>query len=145
MMRLDRGRDRGAVAVFFALQGATWVLLASLIVVGGGRVRAHQRAYNIAAEAARIGGQVIDEASAIRGVVPKRIDEPRAKQAVKDYLTAAGVTDWTVTIQQAAGARPATVVVTATIVFENPTGIRLPDLDSVFVVTGTATATLVFG
>ncbi|MEU4527015.1 hypothetical protein AB0F49_02195 [Micromonospora ureilytica] len=54
---------------------------------GAGQLRTLQRAQNLAAEAARAGGQAIDRATAIEGG-PKRIDEPEARKAVADYLAA---------------------------------------------------------
>ncbi|MCO1595709.1 hypothetical protein M8C17_11090 [Micromonospora sp. RHAY321] len=56
---------------------------------GAGQLRSLQRADNLAAEAARAGGQAIDRATAIEGG-PKRIDQPQARVAVADYLTSAG-------------------------------------------------------
>ncbi|WBB71011.1 hypothetical protein [Micromonospora sp. WMMD812] len=63
---------------------------------GAGQLRTLQRADNLAAEAARSGGQAIDRATAIAGG-PKRIDEPQARAAVADYLAAADTAGHTVT------------------------------------------------
>ncbi|MFJ6196710.1 hypothetical protein [Micromonospora sp. NPDC092111] len=52
---------------------------------GAGQLRTLQRADDLAAEAARSGGQVIDRAAAIAGR-PKVIDERGARTAVAHYL-----------------------------------------------------------
>nr|WP_139135816.1 hypothetical protein [Micromonospora yangpuensis] len=57
---------------------------------GSGQLRSMQRAENLAAEAARTGGQSIDRARAIAGG-SKEIDEDDARAAVRSYLAAAGV------------------------------------------------------
>ncbi len=63
---------------------------------GAGQLRTLQRAENLAAEAARAGGQAIDRATAIEGG-PKRINRREARRAVRNYLTTAGASDHTVT------------------------------------------------
>jgi hypothetical protein len=84
-------RDAGRVSVFVAI-----TLLAVFIVIGvsydGARqLMTMQRAHNLAAEAARSGGQAIDVAAAIDGG-PKRLDVDAANAAVNSYRLAAGVT-----------------------------------------------------
>ncbi|WP_405103720.1 hypothetical protein [Micromonospora sp. NBC_01412] len=58
---------------------------------GAGQLRSMQRADNLAAEAARTGGQSIDRAKAIEGG-PKVIDQVAARAAVSSYLAATEVT-----------------------------------------------------
>jgi Flp pilus assembly protein TadG len=135
MMRPFRksNRDRGKVAVFFALMAPVWLAFLGLLAVGGGRIRAYQHAYYVAAEAARAGGQAIQYGPAIDGGA-KRIDEARAVTAAQAYLAAAGATG-TVKIDPVSQ----TITVTATIVYKHPVG--LPVLgEKTWHVTGTATA-----
>lgn len=135
MMRLRRGRDTGAVAIYFAVVAPAWVMILALVVVGGARVRAHERAFNIAAEAARAAGQAIDPGSAVAGR-PKRIDPALAVAAAQSYLSAAGATG-TVVIDSSQ-----TLTVTAKIAYTNPAGLPVIGGSS-WTATGKATATLV--
>ncbi len=81
------------VAVF------TLVLLAAigLVVDGGGKVRALQRADEAAREAARAGSQMLDVPSAVRGTGP-RVAPAAAARAARAYLRAADV-EGTVTVE----------------------------------------------
>lgn len=84
------GRDRGRVSIFLAI-----ALFAVLVIIGlsfdaAGRVRTLQRANNLAAEAARAGGQQIDlERAMLDGV--QVVDMNAASTAAVDYLHRAGV------------------------------------------------------
>ncbi|MFI5840194.1 pilus assembly protein TadG-related protein [Catenuloplanes sp. NPDC051500] len=84
------GRDRGRVSIFLAI-----ALFAVLVVIGlsfdaAGRLRTTQRANNLAAEAARAGGQQIDlERAMLDGV--QVVDRNAAATAAVDYLQRAGV------------------------------------------------------
>jgi hypothetical protein len=80
---------------------------------GAGQLRSKQRADNLAAEAARTGGQSIDRAQAIEGG-PKEIDEAAAQAAVGGYLAAAGVTDYSVEFPVVDGEKHVRVRVTVT-------------------------------
>lgn len=84
-------RDDGRIAVFFAIIAPAWFVVLGLVVVGGNRITALQRADNIAAEAARAAGQEIDAPTAIVGG-EKRIDPVAAADAAAAYITAAGAT-----------------------------------------------------
>jgi uncharacterized membrane protein len=65
---MSRGiRDRGSVSVIFAICMVAVVLFISLSVDGGTQIRAAQQANDIAAEAARVGGQMISIPQAIAG------------------------------------------------------------------------------
>jgi len=97
-------RDRGSVTVLAALAGLAMLLLAGLVVDGGGRLRAAGRADRVAAEAARAAAQAADT----RGPA-LTLDHPAAVAAARRYLTAAGLTG-TVTITG-----PRTVRVTASV------------------------------
>lgn len=92
-----RHDDRGAITLFLAV--FTLVLLAAigLVVDGGGKVRALQRADEAAREAARAGSQMLDVPSAVRGN-GLRVDPAAAARAARAYLRAAGV-DGTVTVE----------------------------------------------
>jgi len=82
-------REDGRVTVFFAIIAPAWFALLGLVVVGGNRMVALQRADNIAAEAARTAGQAIDIPSAIVGD-EKRVDPEAATAAAEAYVRAAG-------------------------------------------------------
>ncbi len=90
------GTDRGSVTAFFAAAVLALLVMAGLVVDGGGKVRALQRADRIAAEAGRAAGQQIDLAAAVAGERP-RVEVPRAVAAARRYLAATG-TDGTVAI-----------------------------------------------
>ena len=89
--------DRGSVSVWFALAAVAMVICVGIAVDLSGRVHAQQRAYDIAAQAARAAGEQIAAAPAIRGDTPT-IDPTAAQRAATTYLTRAGVTG-TVTIR----------------------------------------------
>ncbi|MDR7278858.1 pilus assembly protein TadG-related protein [Catenuloplanes atrovinosus] len=83
-------RDRGRVSIFLAI-----ALFAVLVMIGlsfdaAGRLRTQQRADNLAAEAARAGGQQIDVAQAMSAGL-KVVDMAAAADAAVDYLDRAGV------------------------------------------------------
>ncbi|MDG4760931.1 MULTISPECIES: hypothetical protein [unclassified Micromonospora] len=103
---------------------------------GAGQLRTLQRANNLAAEAARAGGQAIDLATAIEGG-PKRIDEPQAVVAVGNYLTSAGTTGHTVSFPQVGG--ETLIRVTVTITYQRSM-LGLIGFPGTVTVTGEATA-----
>jgi hypothetical protein len=86
--------DHGKVAVFFAILMPAFLIMTGLVVDGGGRVRALQRADNIAMEAARAAGQIIDAPQAIRGGVKEIGDDDEqvaaAANAAATYAREAG-------------------------------------------------------
>jgi len=84
-----RAPERGRVSLFLAVAMTGVLVIIGLAYDGAGQLRSLQRADNLAAEAARSGGQMIDRARAIEGG-PKQIDEAAARAAVADYLSAAG-------------------------------------------------------
>ena len=95
---LTRARpDRGSVSVWFALAAVAMVVCVGIAVDLSGRVHAQQRAYDIAAQAARAAGEQIAAAPAVRGDTPT-VDPAAAQRAATTYLTRAGVTG-TVTIR----------------------------------------------
>ena len=72
------------------------MVLVGLAVDLGGQVHAKQRAHDIAAEAARTGGEQVQAAPAIEGRYVS-VDTAAARTAAEEYLAAAGVTG-TVTV-----------------------------------------------
>ncbi|AYF30522.1 MULTISPECIES: pilus assembly protein TadG-related protein [Micromonospora] len=84
-----REAESGRVSLFLAVAMTGVLAIIGLAYDGAGQLRTLQRADNLAAEAARAGGQMIDRARAIEGG-PKRIDQVAARAAVAAYLGAAG-------------------------------------------------------
>lgn len=82
--------DRGSVTVWMALATFVMIVLVGLAVDLGGQVHAQQRARDIAAQAARAGGEQVQAVPAIEGR-SVRIDTRAARDAAEDYLDAAGV------------------------------------------------------
>ncbi|GIH07028.1 hypothetical protein Rhe02_50950 [Rhizocola hellebori] len=131
-------RDSGKVTIFFAIIAPAWVAMLGLVIVGGGRIRAFQRADNVAAEAARAAGSAIETGAAISGGA-KVIDPARARTAALDYLNAAGATG-SVTVS----ADRTQLTVTAVITYANPSGLEFIG-GAKWQATGVATATLLIG
>jgi hypothetical protein len=92
-----------------------------LSVDGGGKVRALERADNLASEAARAAGQAIDAPQAIEGD-DKIVDPDAAVAAAQNYLSAAGVTG-TVTVSSDRKHVTVTVTITYNTVFLGLIGI----------------------
>ncbi|RKN48278.1 pilus assembly protein TadG-related protein [Micromonospora endolithica] len=129
-------RDDGRVSAFLAVAMVGVLTIIALAFDGAGQLRTLQRAENLAAEAARAGGQSIDLASAIGGG-PKRIHQPRARQAVAAYLRAAGVAGHTVTFPVVDGETLVQVDVTVTY---QRSMLGLVGFDKTVTVSGRATA-----
>lgn len=107
---IRRTRDeRGSITIWLAVSSFVMMILVGLAVDISGQVHAKQRAHNIAAEAARTGGEQVQAAPAIRGQYVA-IEAVAARNAAEDYLAAAGVTG-TVTV---IGGDTITVAVTDT-------------------------------
>lgn len=83
--------EHGSVTTWMATASFAMITLVGLAVDLGGQVHAQQRAHDLAAQAARAGGESVQAAPAIQGDYA-RIDVPAARQAAKDYLDAANVT-----------------------------------------------------
>lgn len=82
--------DRGSITLFVVVIALGLFVAVGLVVDGGGKVRALQRADDVAAEAARAGGQAIQAGVAIRGEgAEASADEAQA--AARAYLSSAGV------------------------------------------------------
>ncbi len=85
----DRPREQGGLSIFVAICVMALVALLGLIVDGGGKLKASERADAIAQEAARAGGEQIDAGRAIpgNGIV---VDPAAAHDAAVRYLQQAG-------------------------------------------------------
>ncbi|EWT06795.1 membrane protein [Intrasporangium chromatireducens Q5-1] len=91
-LRLTRGAgERGSVSIWVATSGVVMVILVGLAVDLGGQVHAQQYARDVAAQAARAGGQQLQAPLAVRGIAA-RADPVRAIAAARAYLAAADVT-----------------------------------------------------
>src|SRR5215213_1776953 len=87
----DRDRERGSVSLWMVTAAFAMIILAGLAVDLGGQVLTRQHAGNVAAQAARAGGQQLQASRAIRGE-GVRIDNTRAAAAARAYLAASDVT-----------------------------------------------------
>ena len=94
-MTLEYG-ERGSITVWMALASFVMMMLVGLAVDLGGQVHAQQQAHDLAAQAARAGGEQVQAAPAIEGRY-LQIDTRAARAAAENYLDAAGV-DGTVRI-----------------------------------------------
>ncbi|QTE31538.1 pilus assembly protein [Pengzhenrongella sicca] len=92
------------MSVWAATSAVIMIICVGIAVDLGGQVRAQQQARDLAAQAARVGGQHLDD-SAISGRYPL-VAIAQAKSAAGNYLTAAEVTG-TVTITDATTIRVA--------------------------------------
>ena len=86
----DLERERGSVSIVLATASLVMIILVGLVVDLSGQVHAQQRARDIAAQAARVGGQQILAGPAIRGQ-GVQVDTGAAKAAARSYLAASGV------------------------------------------------------
>jgi Flp pilus assembly protein TadG len=88
--------DRGSLTLMVVVFVAALFVMVGLAVDGGGRMRAIERADDIAAEAARAGGQALNLSQAVSGKADV-IDPAAAAVAAQAYLDQAKVTG-TVTV-----------------------------------------------
>ncbi|MEU4565890.1 pilus assembly protein TadG-related protein [Micromonospora sp. NPDC023956] len=133
--------DEGRVSLFLAVSMIGVLMIIGLAFDGAGQLRTMHRADNLAAEAARTGGQAIDRAQAINGG-KKEIDEAAATVAVRHYLSAAGVTDHTVSFPVVDGEKRITVRLSITY---DRYLLGLFDLTDSVTVSGEATARAITG
>lgn len=82
--------ERGSISVWLVTASFVMIMLVGLAVDLGGQVHAQQRAHDIAAQAARAGGQRIQAPAAIEGRSVE-VDLAAARTAAKEYLAAAHV------------------------------------------------------
>ena len=92
-----RHDERGSITVWMALASFVMIFLVGLAVDLGGQVHAHERADDVAAQAARAGGEEVEGAAAIQGL-ELTINPAAARAAAQRYLDVAGV-DGTVSIR----------------------------------------------
>lgn len=110
MLRTPQRGDEGRIALLVIVLTVAVLAMIGLSVDGGGKVRALERADNLASEAARAAGQAIYAPQAIEGG-DKVVDPAAAVVAAQNYLTAAGVTG---TVTVAPDRKHVTVSVTIT-------------------------------
>ena len=103
-----RPDDEGRIALLVIVLTVAVLAMIGLSVDGGGKIRALERADNLASEAARAAGQAIYAPEAIEGG-DKVVDPAAAVAAAQNYLAAAGVTG---TVAVAADRKHVTVTVT---------------------------------
>jgi hypothetical protein len=128
-------RDAGRVSLFLAIAMLAIFTIIGLSYDGTRHLMAMQRAHNLAAEAARTGGQAIDLGAAIDGG-PKRLDVNAAIAAVNGYRAAAGVTGPPPVIQ----GEPPNQTITVTVRFNyQPIMLSAVGVGAI-VIEGTATA-----
>ncbi|MFC1419563.1 pilus assembly protein TadG-related protein [Streptacidiphilus cavernicola] len=80
-----RDAEAGTLSIFVAICATMMLMLTGLVMDGGGRLRAIERADALAQEAARAGGQQIDQAALLRGQGLK-LDPAAAEAAANAYL-----------------------------------------------------------
>ena len=132
---MNRQREeRGSITVWLALSSFVMIFLVGLAVDLGGQVHAHERAHDLAAQAARAGGEEVEGGDAIQGH-DLTISSAAARAAAERYLESAGVSG-TVAITNAA-----TITVTVHDSYD-PQFLGLIGINRLNV-TGTATARLI--
>lgn len=82
--------DHGSVSLMLAVMVLGLMIAVGLVVDGGQKLRATQRADDAAAEAARAAVQSVQPGNTVRGRRP-RVDNAAAVQAAQSYLATAGV------------------------------------------------------
>ncbi|MEU5329240.1 TadE/TadG family type IV pilus assembly protein [Streptomyces parvus] len=129
--------DDGGVVVFVAICTVALLGLIGIILEGGGKMRAAERADAVAMEAARAGGQALDPAGAVTGT-GVRADPAAATAAAYAYLSSAGVSG---RVSASADGRKLTVTVNDTYVTKILPVVGIGSM----AVTGHGTATLLHG
>lgn len=129
-----RHNERGSISIWVVTATIVMMTLAGLAVDLGGQVHAQQRAHDVAAQAARAGGQQVEAAPAVEGRYVA-LDTAAARRAAEQYLAAAGV-EGTVTITGGT-----TLVVRVTDIYE-PTFLSMVGIGDL-TVTGDASARLI--
>ena len=88
--------ERGSISIWVITATLAMMILVGLAVDLGGQVHAQQRAHDVAAQAARTGGQQVQAAPAVEGRFVA-LDTAAARRAAEEYLAADGV-EGTVTV-----------------------------------------------
>ncbi|MEU6631685.1 hypothetical protein ABZ905_25870 [Streptomyces parvus] len=136
-LRARMRADDGGVVVFVAICTVALLGLIGIILEGGGKMRATERADAVAMEAARAGGQALDPAGAVTGT-RVRADPAAATAAAYAYLSSAGVSGQ---VSASADGRKLTVTVNDTYVTKILPVVGIGSMS----VTGHGTATLLHG
>lgn len=89
-LTIAREDQRGSISLWAALGAAVMIILAGLTVDVAGQVHTRQHAADIAAQAARAGGQQLQLDLAVRGE-PVHTDPAQAVAAARRYLAAAHI------------------------------------------------------
>lgn len=89
-MRHRTHDERGSVSVWLVTASFVMTTLVGLAVDLGGQIHAQQRTHDLAAQAARAGGEQLQAAPAIQGRYVA-VDAGAARRAATSYLRAAGV------------------------------------------------------
>ena len=95
-MRRDP-RDRGSLTLMLLALMAALLALAGLVIDGGRKLEATQKAYAIAQEAARAGAGQVNTSAAYRSGTLK-VDPAQARAAADDYLASAGYPNSSVSV-----------------------------------------------
>jgi Flp pilus assembly protein TadG len=88
--RLRPRDERGSLSIWLVTSSFVMMMLVGLAVDLGGQVHAQQRAHDVAAQAARAGGQQVRAGAAIQGD-PLSVDLAAARSAAQGFLAAADV------------------------------------------------------
>ncbi len=88
---LRRAGERGSVSIWLATASFVMIILVGLAVDLSGQVHAQQHARDVAAQAARAGGQQLQAPKAIRGQ-GAYANSSQAAAAASSYLAASGLT-----------------------------------------------------
>lgn len=82
--------DEGSVSAWFITSAVALIAVVGLVLDGGSQLHATERAYGLAAQAARTGGQQLDTGAVVSGQV-FTVDPYAAVAAAENYLAGAGV------------------------------------------------------
>ncbi|RPF21463.1 pilus assembly protein TadG-related protein [Myceligenerans xiligouense] len=82
--------EEGSVTAWFATVSFALVVIVGLVLDGGAQLHAQERAYSIAAQAARTGGQQLDAGAVLAGE-GFAVDPRHATTAAQQYLADVGV------------------------------------------------------
>ena len=126
--------ERGSITVWLTLSSFVMIFLVGLSVDLGGQVHADERAHDLAAQAARAGGEEVEGGAAIEGR-DLTIEPAAARAAAQSYLQTAGMSG-TVTVTNGN-----TITVTVRDTYD-PQFLGLIGINKLDV-TGTATARLI--
>jgi len=90
LQRLSTHPERGSITIWLAMASFVMIVLVGLAVDLTGQVHAQQRARDVAAQAARIGGEQVNPAPAVRGL-GATVNTSQAVSAARAYLASSGV------------------------------------------------------